>query len=279
MAVPLDHTSSIVTPPMPPRPHFLVGLGHAVNELAGFVRHLPHLRATTRLHDRQPVLVLPGFLAHDVFTLGLRKVLSDLGYPTYGWKQGVNIGPTDSILEGLRTRVEEVHAIHNEPISIIGWSLGGLYARQIARERPDLVRQVITLGSPIQLTMDHTHLTAVHVAFDLLKRFYSDDLEELGKPEHLKAPLRVPATSIFTKHDEVVPWDSCVDEYGHPHLSENIEVRGSHVGLAQNRSAMHAILDRLALPHGGWHHFVPHPDHRHHYPRHHQPERESALDR
>jgi len=253
-------------------------LGIAVNELAGFVRNVPVMRSYSTVHDRQPVLVLPGFLAHDAFTLGLRMLLADRGFPVHGWKLGVNIGPTDKILDGLRARVLEISERHGQPVSIIGWSLGGLYARQLAREYPEHVRQVITLGSPINLTLDDTHLTAVHTMFERMKRFYSTELAELGMPEHEKAPLLVPSSSIFTRRDEVVPWDTCVDRTGHRHLSENIEVRGTHVGLAQNRSVAHAVLDRLSMPLGKWTHFAPHPQHAHHYRLHGGPDIAPTLD-
>ena len=250
------------------RPHPARTAQRVAGEFAAFVRHIPVLRGHERNHDGQPVLVLPGFLASDTLTYGMRRMLQDRGYRTHGWKLGVNIGPTDKILDGLRRRVERLAEVHNEPISVIGWSLGGLYARQLAREYPHLVRQVITLGSPINLTLDDTELTAVHRAFEVMKRFYSEELDELGLPEPAKAQLLVPATSIYTQGDEIVPWNTCVDVFGAPERTENIEVRGTHVGLPQNRAVVHAVLDRLALPIGRWSHFTPHADHTHHYPLH-----------
>jgi pimeloyl-ACP methyl ester carboxylesterase len=259
---------SLAPPGIVRRPHTAHTALRAVGELATLVRHLPTMQGHARDHDGQGVLVLPGFLAVDPLTAGLRRILEQRGYAPHGWRQGLNVGPTDRILDGLRSRIERLAAVHEEPISVIGWSLGGLYARQLAREYPELVRQVITLGSPINLTLDDTHLTAVHRVFEQMKRFYSAELEEIGRSERDKTQLTVPATSIYTKTDEVVPWWTCVDSSGKPEISENIEVRGTHVGLPQNRAVVHAILHQLALPVGAWHHFTPHADHAHHYPLH-----------
>lgn len=252
----------------PARPHPARTAIRVAGETMAFVRHLPVMRAPHHDHDGQPVLVLPGFLATDTLTYGMRRVLADRGYQTHGWKLGVNLGPTDRILASMRQRLERLAEVHGQPVSVIGWSLGGLYARQLAREYPETVRQVVTLGSPINLTIDDTHTTAVHKIFEQLKRFFSEELADLGRAEHEKGQLEVPATSIYTANDEIVPWYTCVDTTGAPHRTENIEVRGTHVGLPQNRAVVHAVLDRLALPHGRWEHFAPHSDHAHHYPLH-----------
>lgn len=254
---------------VPERPHPVRTAASAAHELAMFVRHVPTMRAHSTEHDRQPVLVLPGFLAHDALTLGMRMVLNNRDHPTYGWKLGVNVGPLDYILRGIRKRLVNIADRHEQPVSVIGWSLGGLYARQLARESPELVRQVITLGSPINLTLNEIHVTAVQSVMDPLKRFFSKELDIIGQPEHEKPQLTVPATAVYTRGDEVVPWESCLDLHGAPHLSENIEVRGTHLGLAQNRAATHVVLDRLALPYGKWAHFQPDAKHAHHYPIHH----------
>ncbi|MDH3753034.1 MAG: alpha/beta hydrolase, partial [Acidimicrobiia bacterium] len=115
------------------------------------------MRATTPLlrrlpsGDGHPVLVLPGFTADDRSTALLRDLLDDLGYRTHGWGLGSNIGPTSEIAAGLRDLSADLARKESQPVSVIGWSLGGIYGRELARRRPETVRQVITLGSPIQM--------------------------------------------------------------------------------------------------------------------------------
>jgi hypothetical protein len=96
--------------------------------------------------DGEPVLVIPGFLCSDETTLALRKELAAAGFRVHGWKLGWNLGAKADTLERIRERVESLG--HNKPILIVGWSLGGIYAREFARHYPELVRAVVTLGSP-----------------------------------------------------------------------------------------------------------------------------------
>jgi pimeloyl-ACP methyl ester carboxylesterase len=96
--------------------------------------------------DGQPVLVIPGFLCSDQTTFSLRKRLAKHGYRVHGWKQGWNLGAREDTLERLRERIESLG--HDRKLVIVGWSLGGLFAREYARYHPDQVRAVITLGSP-----------------------------------------------------------------------------------------------------------------------------------
>ncbi|MFZ4515412.1 MAG: esterase/lipase family protein [Acidimicrobiia bacterium] len=226
------------------------------------------MRAHSTNHDHQPVLVLPGFLAHDIATTPLRMVIADRTYPVYGWHHGINIGPTKSVLAGLRKRIHELSQRHGVAVSVIGWSLGGLYARELAREFPGEIRQVITLGSPMNLGIGTPICSRTHALFERLRPLYSSELEQIGAPDVEKARLTVPATAVFTRGDEVVPWTSCIDHYGSTHNSENIEVRGTHIGLAQNHAVAHLVLDRLAQPEGAWTPFEPGAVHAHHYPSH-----------
>src|SRR6476646_7178616 len=101
--------------------------------------------------DGRPVLVLPGFAAGDGSTMALRWALRSRGYWVHAWGLGRNIGPTSRAIAGMRRRLEELQSTHGQHVTLIGWSLGGLYARILAREYPELVRQVITLGSPYRM--------------------------------------------------------------------------------------------------------------------------------
>lgn len=228
-------------------------LPRSVSELGAASAALPALRRVPP-GDGHPVLVLPGFTASDNSTRFLRRWLRGLGYHVHGWQLGMNLGPTDRILQGLARRLEALATAHpDQAMSLVGWSLGGIYAREIARLAPDAVRGVITLGSPYRLT-DREESNSGPL-YNLLSTFHSPSANVPRPPEGERPSLSVPATSIYTRTDGVVPWRSCVDETGAQR--ENIEVRGSHSGLGHNPAAMLAIADRLAQPLGQWAPFRP----------------------
>ena len=200
--------------------------------------------------DGHHVIVLPGFTADDRSTQPLRLLLRDIGYHSHGWRLGGNIGPTPEILAGLRRLLERVHAIADAPVSVVGWSLGGIYAHELARETPERVRQVITLGSPIQM-IDRDSSSA-QGAYDSLKHLHDPSAQRHVREAFLPT-IEVPATSIYSRTDGVVTWQaSLIRRTEH---SENIRVYGSHCGLGFNNSAIYAIADRLAQPAGQWRHF------------------------
>lgn len=222
----------------------------AVAERAYMSGVLPALRRLPK-GDGHPVLVLPGFTATDRSTDPLRKVLKDLGYRTYGWGLGVNIGPTERILEGVFEKLERVHERKGEPVSIIGWSLGGIFARELARARPDLVRQVITLGSPIQMVEEDA--SSAQRIWESLRKFHAPGFDR-SEREADRPRIQVPTTSIYSRTDGVVNWKSCLIR--RTDTSENIQVFGSHCGLGFNAAAVYAMANRLAQPSDAWAHFA-----------------------
>jgi pimeloyl-ACP methyl ester carboxylesterase len=236
----------------------------AVFELGAIAAAAPWLRLIGR-GDRHPVLVLPGFLADDPSTVPLRSILRGQGYWVHGWQLGRNLGPTPDVVAGLAERLVALHDRHGAPVSVIGWSLGGIYARRLAREHPDLVRQVITLGSPFRITPDQR--SAVSALYDRLSTRHVPMDDEF---EVMSEPLTVPTTAIYTRTDGVVRWWQCIESVGPER--ENIEVRGSHSGLGFNPAVIVAISDRLAQRPDRWRpfraplgtgHWFPHPaDHR-----------------
>ena len=201
--------------------------------------------------DGHPVLVLPGLLAGDGSTRPLRRILRDLGYQVHGWRLGRNIGPTARAVAGMADRLDDLDRRYGAPVSVIGWSLGGIFARGMARRRPSSVRQVITLGSPFRLT-DHNQ-TRAGAAF---QRFSHLHVERAPVPLQLETePLSVPSTSIYSKYDGVVAWQACLDLRSP--IAENIAVIGSHFGFGHNPAVIWAIADRLAQPSGEWAPFRP----------------------
>lgn len=223
----------------------------ALGERFQFTSMRPAL-SRLRRGDGHPVIVFPGFTAGDPSTQPLRDVLKDLGYRTYGWGNGVNIGPTAAIIEGLVRRLDRAHSRSGQSVSVVGWSLGGLYARELARAYPDRVRQVITLGSPIQMTgADRSGASRM---WEAMKRYHSPNFVR-NEREGRKPHLEVPATSIYSRTDGVVTWQASLIRKSD--VSENIRVFGSHCGLGFNSAAIYAIADRLAQPEGQWKPFRP----------------------
>jgi pimeloyl-ACP methyl ester carboxylesterase len=168
----------------------------AVGELGLLAGFQPLLRTAPR-GDGHPVLVLPGLLADDRSTAPLRHFLRRLGYHVHGWSLGRNV-PSERVRAGLAARIEELVARHgSRRISLVGWSLGGIYARQIALVVPASVRQVITLGSPFADTPgEESHPGA------MLRLLLGDR----PSPQLEQGPLPVPSTAIFTRTDGIVPW-------------------------------------------------------------------------
>lgn len=221
----------------------------AAFERANLFLSTPALRLLPK-GDGHPVVVFPGFTAGDRSTDPLRNVLKNLGYRTYAWGNGVNIGPTAAIMEGIVRRLDRAFARDGQQVSLIGWSLGGIYARELGRAFPERVRQVITLGSPIQMTGADS--SGASRMWEAMRRYHSSDFDH-GQRDARKPLLQVPSSSIYTKTDGVVDWRASLIR--RTVRSENIQVYGSHCGLGFNTSAMFAIADRLAQPAGEWTHF------------------------
>lgn len=224
----------------------------AFAERANFTLTQPMMRHLPRGND-DPALVLPGFTASDASTAPLRRLLRSLDHRTFSWQLGSNVGPTPQILRGLVSRLEYVYErCGRRPVHLVGWSLGGIYARELARSMPELVAGVITLGSPIQMVGDDR--SSVQGMWELMQRFHSRDFRRSERDVHRPA-LRVPNTSIYSRTDGVVSWQASLVE--RTPISENVRVFGSHTGLGFNTAAAFAVADRLAQPAGAWRHFRP----------------------
>lgn len=198
--------------------------------------------------DGHPVLVFPPFLCGDGSTRLLRRYLEDCGYATYGWELGRNLGPSDAVLEGTARLVAETSARHGRRISVIGVSLGGIFAREAAKRHAACVRQVITLCSPFRLPTAST----VAPLFRLCTARYSlaASLTQRQEFAHLlpalAEPPPVPTAAIYTRRDGIVAWRSCLNPEA-PEV-ENLEVSGAHVTIARNPQALAILAERLARP-------------------------------
>jgi pimeloyl-ACP methyl ester carboxylesterase len=194
--------------------------------------------------DGHPVLALPGFLASDLSMAPMRRYLKELGYDAYAWKMGRNVGGMARMREGLRDRLAEIHAATGRKVSIVGWSLGGVYARDLALQAPDMVRYVVTLGSPFANDVRATNATRLYEA---LSREPVEDVSELRKA--IAGDLPVPTSSIYSRSDGIVNWRTCILRPSE--TAENIEVHlASHTGMGVNAAALWAVADRLAQAEG-----------------------------
>lgn len=197
----------------------------ALGEL-GLLMGCSPLLARSPRGDGHTVLVMPGFGASDVSTRPLRRFLKSLGYDVHGWGLGRNQGPTTRMLDGVGRRFLDLHGRRGEGVSLVGWSMGGIFARRLARLNPESVRQVITLGSPFRMIS-----------------------------ETATSALRMPTTSVYSRTDGIAPWKSCHDGSGPRH--EAVEVIGSHCGLGHHPAVLHLVADRLAQDVSDWKPFVP----------------------
>ena len=218
--------------------------------------------ATAPRGDGHGVLVLPGLLASDTSTLPLRGYLGWLGYDVRGWDLGRNRGPTEEVLAGL-PRALLTHARRTgRPVSLVGWSLGGVYARELARRSARRVRQVITLGSPFALT-DPRRQSRVHGPYQRLSHTHADGAR-LPTAEERARPIGVPSTSVYSRLDGIVSWQACVGPETGRH--QNVEVRCSHIGFGVDPATLWLVADRLAAPPGQHRPFRPPPLLRPFYP-------------
>ena len=194
--------------------------------------------------DGHPVLVLPGLTTGDGSTAVLRHFLRARGHAVRGWGQGLNLGLREGVLDKTRDTLRRMADRHGRRVSLVGWSLGGIYARELAKEMPELVRVVVTLASPFS---GHPRETNAWRLYELASG------HRIGAPD-LHSPLRtappVPTTSIWSRTDGVVAWRCCVQAPHHE--TENIEVEASHCGIGAHPAALYALADRLAQPEGEW---------------------------
>jgi pimeloyl-ACP methyl ester carboxylesterase len=251
----LPHTRKrAVTPPKPrPRAHermkppsaLLLALeGRAWMEWTAFALAWPLLRKAPR-GDGHPVMVLPGLAANDHTTWPLRSFLEHLGYAVHPWDQGLNFGPRDHTVKRLVDRMRNIQKAHGgEPITLVGWSLGGALASALALRMPERVRQVVTLGSPLT---GHPRGTNVWRLFELVSGFRADDERLMSL---LDGEPSVPTTAIMSKTDGIVNWRmSLAPDARH---CENIEISATHLGMGANPAVLWAIADRLAQARGQW---------------------------
>jgi len=232
----MTHTemSDVAAPPL----RLLLAEARVAPELARYV--LRGFGTAGLPQGSGPVLVIPGFGTSDWHTAPLRGALRRLGYHVSGWQAGRNLGMRRELKDQLGRQLQRLHDQHGRKVAIVGWSLGGVFAREMARHQPQLVRHVFTLGSPFN---GHPNANNMVALFALMnpKAPKTPDLEGFRRRI---APPPVPCTAIYTKSDGIVAW-RCSVENPAPN-TENVEVRGSHFGLGLNPDVLRVIAERLA---------------------------------
>ena len=218
----------------------------------GIILKLP-LQFISPKGDGHPVIIFPGLGTTDTSTMFVRSFLTNIGYTVYPWGFGRNLGPRnglDRFTEDMTSYVKSISEKHNNAkVSLIGWSLGGIYVREIAKLEPRLIRQVITLGTPFK---GDPHATNVTALYELLSNDKSHHDPKFVESVAIKP--NVPFTSIYSKTDGVVSWECALEEDSN--ISENIEIpSASHLGMGHNPIILHIIADRLSQPESNWSHY------------------------
>jgi pimeloyl-ACP methyl ester carboxylesterase len=241
----------------PPKLIYTALEGRALFEAAALPYFLP-LLATTPRGDGHPVLLIPGFVATDATMTGMRVFLRSRGYHVENWGFGQNTGFKLKFSQALEQKVRYLHHKYQRKVSVVGWSLGGVYAYYVAHAAPECVRTVISLGSPMRF--DAENLT-VPMAVKMLYRYFAHPMGPVAhlsnvRAKVLKEPPPVPSTCVYSDTDGVVPRDAArIKEYDGQH--ENVWVPGSHIGLGMNAAVMWIVADRLGQPEGHWKPFEP----------------------
>jgi len=208
-------------------------------EFASVALHFHALRQAPRGNGRA-VLLVPGYLADDHSMRPLGAYLKYLNYDVYYTELGRNMGKINTDMMRLGDRVESVsQSVGGEKVTLIGWSLGGVLTREVARLFPDVVQEVLTLGTPI---VGGPKFTSVGKRYAKRNNIDLDEFE-LDVHQRNSIGLTQPVTSIYSKSDGVVAWQASVDIYNHQ--ATNIEVNGSHMGLGVNPKVWLTIADVL----------------------------------
>ena len=229
----------------PPSKTLMFLEGRAVHEFGAFLGALPLLSLAPK-GDGHPVLVLPGLVASDTSTRPLRSFLKGRGYAVSGWRQGRNLGLRDGVQDSMVDLVRELNEAHGRKVSLVGWSLGGVYARQLAKLMPDRVRSVITLGSPFAA---HPKATNAWRVYEMASGQRADQVDPRFGGS-LADPPPVPTTAIFSRTDGICAWQGCMEKSSA--TSESIEVESSHCGMGHHPAVVYAVAERLAQREGQW---------------------------
>ena len=218
----------------------LAGEGLTPLELTRLVAAWPALARQQR-GSGEPVIVLPGLATSNASTVLMRNYLSWLGYSVHGWTLGRNGGNVRELLPPVVEQIKQLKAQSGLKVSVIGWSLGGVIAREAARQSPENVRQVVTMGSPVVGGPKYTSFGGIYAArgADL------DAIEETIATRESR-PISVPITAIYSKRDGIVGWQASIDN--HNSQVDHREVKATHLGLGISPDVFKILAEKLAQP-------------------------------
>ena len=221
----------------PPRGNKILKESLTVLQVPRLALRTPSLLLRAPKGTQQPVLFLPGLKAGDGSNAPMRSFLRRKNYRAYGWGLGTNNGDVAGQLPDVVARVAELYERVGEPIALIGWSLGGFMAREVAREQPELVSQVITYGTPVVGGPLYTSVSGVYTL---------DERQEIARrvAERNRIPIEVPITALYSKRDGIVAWQACIDDFS-PDITM-IEIRSTHVGMGIDPDVWQIVSERLA---------------------------------
>ena len=210
--------------------------------------------------DGHPVLLLPGFMGSEGSLIALELYLRNRGYDVQTWGLGRNVGFRPGHASAIEQKIRYLHHQSGRKVSLVGWSLGGVFALYGAYQASESVRNVITLGSPISVDASGSAVPP------LLRALYRLVAHPMGSAAHSMQPraktmregrpLPVPVSCLYSISDGVVPPQEATMD-GDPALQENIRIAGSHVGLGFNPLVLQIVADRLAQPEGQWRPYQP----------------------
>ena len=229
---------------------FTEGLRALLEWFSTFIFHL--FKRYKKNGDGHPVLVIPGFMGSGFSTKLLRKFINKIGYRAYDWGLDRNLANFADV-EFLELKIDELFAKHGKKVTLIGWSLGGVYARQMAKAKKEKIRQVITMGSPFNGANKPNNARWLYDRVKAREGTPEIDQETLAD---LPCPAPVPTTAIYSKEDGVIPWQVCMEQV-EDDIHQNILIHGSHLGFGVNPSVFYIIADRLLLHRENWQRFRP----------------------
>lgn len=235
----MQRNSEIELPSGPPPRLALIAEARIGAEWAAMRLSLPWLRRTAPRGDGGPVLVVPGFATDDGWTRHLRELLLSIDYDVRGWGLGRNHGRVPELIPKVIERTAAIAEESGRRVRLVGWSLGGYLVREAARERPEIVRQVVTLGSPIIGGPKYTASAPFYI-----RKGYDLDAIEAEVAEREREQLMVPVDAVYSRSDGVVAWRSCID-HTNP-LTRHHEVTSSHLGLIASPKVFQLIAELLA---------------------------------
>ena len=226
-------------PSGPPDRSTLAGEALSGLQIPRLMLAVPRLARVPR-GDGSPVVDIPGWRAPESSMAPLRAYLRRLGYQARTWGLGTNMGDPQGDAERMAESIAALSERAGSPVALVGWSLGGVIAREVAREIPENVSRVITYGTPVLGGPAHT------VAASNYEAGFGDEVDRIVAGLDADAPISVPITAIFTRRDGIVAWQACIDRAS-PDV-EHIEVSSTHIGLGIDPDVWEIVARTLAKP-------------------------------